>query len=55
LVGFARTIGVVLPVLDLGLSDDELGLTALREVAEGTLGSEGLPWYASYHVRVGVK
>ena len=55
LVGFARTIGIVLPVLDLGLSDDELGLTALREVAERTLGSEGLPWYVSYHVRVGVK
>lgn len=55
LVGFASTIGIVRPVLDLGLSDDALGLTALREVAERTLGSEGLPWYVSYHVRVGVK
>ncbi len=54
-VGFARTIGIVLPVLDLGLSDDELGLTALREVAERTVGSAGLPWYVSYRVRVGVK
>ena len=54
-VGFAQTIGIVLPVLDLGLSDDELGLTALREVAERTLGLEGLPWYVSYRVRVGVK
>ena len=54
-VGFAQTIGIVLPVLDLGLSDDELGLTALREVAERTLGVEGLPWYVSYSVRVGVK
>jgi hypothetical protein len=43
-VGFARTIGTVLPVLDLGLSDDELGLTALRRVAERALGTEGLPW-----------
>ena len=54
-IGFARTIGIVLPVLDLGLSDDELGLTALRDVAERTLGNQGLPWYVSYRVRVGVK
>ena len=37
-VGFARTIGIVLPVLDLGLSDDEHGLTALRRVAESRVG-----------------
>jgi SAM-dependent methyltransferase len=54
-VGFACTVGIVLPVLDLGLADDELGLIALRDVAERTLGSEGLPWYVSYRVRVGVK
>ena len=54
-VGFACTIGLVLPVLDLGLSDDELGLTAFREVAERALGSEGLPWYVSYRVRAAVK
>ena len=54
-VGFACTIGIVLPVLDLGLSDDELGLTALRDVAEHTLGTKGLPWYVSYRVRAAVK
>jgi SAM-dependent methyltransferase len=54
-VGFARTIGIVLPVLDLGLSDDELGLTALREAAERALGPDGLPWYVSYRVRVGIR
>ncbi len=55
LVGFARTIGIVLPVLDLGLSDDVLGLAALREAADRALGPQGLPWYVSYRVRVGVK
>ena len=55
LVGFACTIGIVLPVLDLGLSDGELGLTALRDVAERTLGADGLPWYVSYRVRAAVK
>ena len=54
-IGFALTIGIVPPVLDLGLSDDELGLTALREVAERTLGATGLPCHVSYRVRVGVK
>jgi SAM-dependent methyltransferase len=54
-VGFACTISFVLPVLDLGLSDAELGLTALRETAERTLGAEGLPWYVSYRVRAAVK
>jgi SAM-dependent methyltransferase len=54
-VGFAHTVAVVLPVLDLGLSDDELGLRAFREAAERTLGDQGLPWYVSYRVRVGVK
>jgi hypothetical protein len=54
-VGFALTIGMVLPVLDLGLSDDELGLTALRDVAERALGGAGLPWYVSYRVRIGVR
>jgi hypothetical protein len=45
----------VLPVLDLGLSDPELGLDGLRRVAERTLGDEGLPWHVSYRVRVGVR
>ena len=54
-VGFTHTVAVVLPVLELGLSDDELGLTAFREVASRTLGDQGLPWYVSYRVRVGVK
>ncbi len=33
----------------------ELGLTALREVAQRIWGAEDLPWYVSYCVRVGVK
>lgn len=53
-IGFALTIGIVPPVLDLGLDDDAVGLTALRTVAERTLGEQGLPWYVSYRVRVGV-
>jgi SAM-dependent methyltransferase len=54
-VGFALTIGHVPPVLDLGLSDAELGLDVLRETAERVLGARGLPWYVGYRVRVGIK
>jgi hypothetical protein len=55
LVGFARTLGHVSRMLDLGFSDMELGLDELRRVAERTLGNQGLPWYFSYRIRVGVK
>ena len=41
-IGFALTLGHVLPLLDLGLPEDELGLGALRQVAERTLGATGL-------------
>jgi SAM-dependent methyltransferase len=54
-VGFALSLGDMIPVLDLGLSEAELGLDELRRVSERTLGAEGLPWYVSYRVRIGVK
>ena len=54
-VGFALTIGLVPPVLDLGLSDDELGLTAFRRAAERAFGGRALPWHVSYRVRVAIK
>ena len=55
LVGFARTLGHVSRLLDLGFGDAELGLDKLRQVAERTLGDSGLPCYFSYRIRVGVK
>jgi hypothetical protein len=55
LVGFARTLGHVSRLLDLGFSDAELGLDKLRQVAERTLGDSGLPCYFSYRIRVGMK
>ena len=39
--------------LERGVED--LGLARLRSVAERVLGEEGLPWYWTYHVRIGVK
>ena len=54
-LGFALTLGHVPPVLDLGLGDDEIGLTALRNTAQRIFGAQELPWYVSYCVRVAVK
>ena len=53
-VGFALTLGHVLPLQNLGLDDVELGVDDLRRVAARTLGDAGLPWYVSYRVRVGI-
>lgn len=54
-IGFALTLGDVPPVLELGLGDDEVGLTSLREAADRIFGAEDLPWYVSYCVRVAMK
>lgn len=54
-VGFALSLGHVPFVLELGLKDDEVGLTVLREAARRTLEPERPPWYVSYCVRIGVK
>jgi hypothetical protein len=42
-------------VLESGVSTTEVGLDELREVAQRTLGQQGLPAYFTYRVRVGVK
>ena len=54
-LGFALTLGHVPPVLELGIGDDEVGLTSLRETAQRIFGMQKLPWYVSYCVRVAVK
>jgi ubiquinone/menaquinone biosynthesis C-methylase UbiE len=55
LIGFTLTLGHVAQVLELGVSETELGLDELRRVAEQRLGDRGIPWYFSYRIRVGVK
>lgn len=55
LVGLALSQGGVETLLKQGLSEDEIGLTEMREAASRILGSEPSPWYFSYRVRVGVK
>ncbi len=55
LVGFARTLGHVSRMLNLGFSDAELGLDNLRQIAERKLGDGGISCCFSYRIRAGVK
>jgi ubiquinone/menaquinone biosynthesis C-methylase UbiE len=37
------------------ITEEEIGLARLREAAQRYIGSEALPWYFSYKVRIGIK
>ncbi len=54
LVGIALSQGGTRALLKQGLSENEIGIAALREICARTLGDELEPWYWSYRVRVGV-
>jgi SAM-dependent methyltransferase len=55
LVGLALSQGQIAALLKNGLSEQEIGITALRAAAAHVLGDRVVPWYWSYRVRVGVK
>lgn len=55
LVGLAMSQGSIESLLKLGLSEDEIGLTELRNSAERVLGNKVVPWYISYRMRIGIK
>jgi len=55
LIGLMRSQGGIATLLKNGVSEDEIGITALRETAQRVLGDAIVPWYFSYRVRVGVK
>lgn len=55
-----RLIGLVISwgsfrYLRQGVTEQELGLDQLREVANRVIGDEPIPWYLSYRVRIGIK
>jgi SAM-dependent methyltransferase len=53
-VGLALSLGPVGRLLEEGLSEEELGLTGLREAADSVLGRREVTWTLSYRVRFGV-
>jgi len=55
LVGLALTFGSLMNLLKSGMTESEIGLDALREVARATLGDKPLPWYFSYRVKAGIR
>ncbi len=55
LVGMARSQGGLMGLLKRGLTEAEIGLDALRTLAESRLGGEPKPWLFSYRVRIGIK
>jgi SAM-dependent methyltransferase len=55
IVGFARSLGLVPELLELGVSEDELGLTALEEVTRRIVGDRRVPSLWGYRARIGVK
>jgi ubiquinone/menaquinone biosynthesis C-methylase UbiE len=55
LVGLAKSQGSVAALLKAGVSEEEIGLLELQEVAQRRLGDRSVPWFWSYRVRVGVK
>lgn len=54
-VGLALSSGSFQALLRRGLSEYELGLEGLRQVAERAWGNETRPWFFSYQVRVAIK
>lgn len=54
LVGLALSQGAVETLLKAGVTEAEMGLDRLREVAARTLGDEPGPWCFSYRARIGV-
>jgi hypothetical protein len=55
IVGFARSLGLVPELLALGVSEDDLGLTALDETVRRVIGGRRVPSLWGYRVRLGVK
>jgi SAM-dependent methyltransferase len=55
LVGLALSQGRVVSLLKRGLSESDLGIDQLRDVADRSLGSSLQTWYWSARIRLGVR
>jgi SAM-dependent methyltransferase len=54
-IGLALSQGSVAALFKRGISEEEVGLDLFRAVCERTIGSQPIPWYFSYRVRLGIK
>lgn len=55
IVGMALSLGPLTVRLSEGLSEEEIGLTALRDAAERSLGDREAEIFLNYRIRLGVK
>ncbi len=53
LVGFALSEGSTITLLAAGVTEEQVGLDRLREVAAAELGDEPSPWFLGYRVVLG--
>jgi hypothetical protein len=51
----AFSLGPLTVLLDEGMTEEELGLAQLREVAAKALGDREVGWFMCYRARLGVK
>ncbi len=54
-IGLALTNGVIQDLQKGLLSEEEIGLASFMRIANETIGSQPIPWFFSYHVRIGIK
>ena len=55
IVGMAFSLGPLNVLLEGGMTEEELGLAQLREVAAKALGDREVGWFMCYRARLGVK
>ncbi len=55
IIGMALSLGPLTVLLEDGKSEDELGLTALREAADRALGDREAEIFLGYRIRLGVR
>ena len=55
IVGMAMSLGPLIVLLESGVTEEELGLAELRDVAARVLGDGEVSWFMCYRVRLGVK
>ncbi len=54
-LGFTLSTSLAFYLQKSLLSEQELGLDRLKQVTQERIGTTAIPWYFSYHVRIGIK